>query len=125
MVQREGPGWRLARDPSRKNFPFLIGGEGWAIELTEKEWIDLVDLVSELVEQYKSSHSQLVPEELITLEMEKNFWWGCLKGDQKSWSLQLLLQDVEELFRGAEVFWPAPAAEAIVIEMRKMWDSYH
>jgi hypothetical protein len=34
MIQQEGPGWRLARDLSRNGFPFLIGGEFWAVELT-------------------------------------------------------------------------------------------
>ena len=37
MIQQEGPGWRLAHDLSRNGFPFLIGGEFWAVELTEME----------------------------------------------------------------------------------------
>ena len=45
MIQQEGPGWRLARDPDRGLHPVLIGGAGWAFELTEPEWAALADLV--------------------------------------------------------------------------------
>ena len=48
MILQEGPGWRLARDPSRGEFSILVGGEGWAFELTEPEWNDLVALLSTL-----------------------------------------------------------------------------
>ena len=40
-MQQEGPGWRLARDPDRGLHPVLIGGAGWAFELTEAEWAAL------------------------------------------------------------------------------------
>ncbi|MFZ9570377.1 MAG: DUF1818 family protein, partial [Vulcanococcus sp.] len=37
MIQREGEGWRLAWDASRHPFSVLIGGAGWAAELTDLE----------------------------------------------------------------------------------------
>ncbi|MFL0731274.1 MAG: DUF1818 family protein, partial [Prochlorococcus sp.] len=45
MIQKEGAGWRLARDPARTAFPVLIGGESWAVELTQAEWKLLMALI--------------------------------------------------------------------------------
>ena len=124
MIQQEGPGWRLARDPSRGSFPVLLGAEHWAIELTEEEWVSLVVLVDDLVEQYKNQESQLMPEEALCLEIERKPWWACLDGDRNAWSLQLVLEGDGRSRRGVEAFWPIPAAEAITAAMRTIWDSY-
>ena len=123
MTEQEGPGWRLARDSSRKNFPVIIGGDGWALELTEKEWISLANLIDELVNQHKKSEDQLMPEELICLEMERQPWWGCLDGDRFEWSLKLILESNNQYFRGFEAYWPIPAAQSIAHAMREMWKS--
>ena len=122
MIQQEGPGWRFARDISRSNFPVIIGGDGWALELTEKEWITLISLIDELINQHKQLRTQLMKEESVSLEMERDFWWGCLDGDRESWSLQLILEGNGELMRGFEAFWPIPAAQAITCAMRNVWD---
>ena len=71
MIQQEGPGWRLARDLSRNGFPFLIGGEFWAVELTETEVTGLHALLVELVHQHSLIRDQLMEEESITLELEQ------------------------------------------------------
>jgi len=125
VIDKEGPGWRLARDTSRKYFPIMIGGSGWAIELTESEWQDLVYIVLKLVDQHNQLKSQLMEEESICLEIENSYWWGCLDGDGTSWSLQLIFQGNGESLRGFEVFWPKPEALHIASEMRIMWDSCH
>ena len=52
MIQQEGPGWRLAHDASRHGFPFLIGGEFWAVELTAIEVEGLHALLVELDHQH-------------------------------------------------------------------------
>ena len=124
MIEHEGPGWRLARNPSRDHFTVVIGGEGWALELNEYEWTSLVSLVEDLLDQHHKLESQLMPEEMICLEIERLPWWGCLEGDKETWSLQLILEgnDVSSL-RGFEVYWPAPAAQSITCAMRTMWDS--
>ncbi len=124
MIQEEGQGWRLARDPSRKNFPILIGGEGWALELTKDEWRSLVLLINDLLAQLQQLESQLMKEELISLEMERLPWWACVDGDRLAWSLKLIFQDHENRSRGFEVFWPIPSAQAFVAAMRTMWDCY-
>ena len=62
MISQEGSGWRLAWDPSRKNFPILLGGEGCAFELTEKEWKILVGLVLDLISEHEQVKYQLMEE---------------------------------------------------------------
>ncbi len=122
MIQQEGPGWRLARDLSRADFPALIGGEGWAFELTQKESQVLMALLCELTDQHQALQSQLMSEECIELEMELEPWWGCLEGSRESWGLRVVLEG-GWTGRGVEGHWPAPAAQAFVAAMRTAWDT--
>ena len=123
MIQQEGPGWRLARDPERSGFPVLIGGEAWALELSETEACALASVLGKLVDQHRSIRDQLMPDETIMLELECSGWWGCLEGDRASWSLRVILSGRISGARGLEVCWPAPAAQAMAAAMRTMWDS--
>ena len=122
MIQQEGPGWRLARDPQRSSYGVLIGGANWAVELTEDEAGALVSLIADLVGHHAALCGQLMDEEQITVELERTPWWGCLEGDRRAWSLQLILKPVDLGRRGVEVSWPAPAAEAATAAMRTLWD---
>ncbi len=123
MLEHEGQGWRLAKDPSRKPFSVLIGGENWAFELTEAEGFSLASLVSELMGQHHALINHLMDEESICLEKENGSWWGCLEGDKNSWSLQVIFSGVGNTSRGVEFGWPSPSAEAVAKAMRTMWDS--
>ncbi len=123
MIQQEGPGWRLARDLSRNGFPFLIGGEFWAVELTETEVTGLHALLVELVHQHSLIRDQLMEEESITLELEQQEWWGCLDGTRDHWGLQVVLQgNGMQRRRGLEGAWPAPAAQAFLAALRTVLD---
>ena len=123
MIQHEGSGGRLARDSSRAAFPVLIGGDGWAVELTEEEWVSLIPLINDLINQHEQLENQLMEEELIGLEIEKPPWWGCLEGDRNSWSLQLVREKSgNDYLRGFEAYWPTPAAQSITSAMRAMWN---
>jgi len=123
MIQQEGPGWRLARDLSRNGFPFLIGGEFWAVELTDTEVIGLHALLVELVHQHSLIRDQLMEEESITLELEQQEWWGCLDGTRDHWGLQVVLQGSGmQRRRGLEGAWPAPAAQAFLAALRTVLD---
>ena len=82
LIKKEGPGWRLIRDPSRGYFSTLIGGGNWAIELTESEWDSFVQVVFDLHQQYLDVQDQLMGDEDITLEIERNPWFAILKGDR-------------------------------------------
>ena len=122
MIQQEGPGWRLARDLSRNGFPFLIGGEFCAVELTETEVKGLHALLVELVHQHTLIRDQLMEEESITLELEQQEWWGCLDGTRDRWGLQVVLQGSGMNRRGLEGAWPAPAAQAFLAALKTVLD---
>ena len=122
MIQQEGPGWRLAHDLSRHGFPFLIGGEFWAVELTEIEVKGLHALLVELDHQHTQIRDQLMEEESSTLELEQQEWWGCLDGTRESWGLQVVLQGTGMACRGLEVGWPAPAAQAFLAALKTVLD---
>ena len=111
----------MALDPSRGVHFVLIGGEGWAFELTQPEWDALSDLVLTLERQHRALVDQLMAEEAIELELDRGLWWGCLRGDRSSWSLSVVL--TPDAGRGVEGHWPAPASAAIVAAMRTLWDT--
>ena len=123
MIKKEGSGWRIIRDSSRDNFSTLIGGENWAIELDKFEWVNLVKVVIDLSDQYKSVKEQLMGDEDITLELERTPWLAILKGDQYGWNLRLILTGNDLLHRGAEVYWPRNVTNHVASAMRIMWDS--
>ena len=120
MIKKEGPGWRIIRDTSRGNFSTLIGGEYWAIELTQSEWEALMRLVTDLSDQYKEVKDQLMGDEDITLELGRCPWLGILQGDQYGWNLKLILNNGGLLNRGAEVFWPRNVTMCVTNAMRTM-----
>ena len=123
MIKKEGPGWRIIRDLSRDNFSTLIGGENWALELTQPEWETLVRVVINLSDQYKDVRDQLMGDEDITLELESYPWLAFLKGNRGGWNLKLILRSSGSLNRGAEIFWPSNVTMFVTDAMRIMWDS--
>ncbi len=125
MIEHEGSGWRIAIDSSRNKFPVMIGGNSWAIELTKNEWSSLVPLVMDLEREHRNLVEQLMPQETLSLELERDPWWGCLEGDRESWNLQLILQGDGLEQRGFEAFWPIPTAQIVAKTMRIVWDSFN
>jgi len=91
VVQREGEGWRLAWDASRQPFSVLIGGDGWAAELSLSEAEALRDGLCLLAAQHADLVDQLMAEEAISLELERQPWWIGLDGDRAGWSLRVVL----------------------------------
>mgnify|MGYP001219142960 CR=1 FL=1 len=123
MIKKEGPGWRLIRDRSRGDFSTLIGGENWAIELTDLEWDSFVRVVFDLNQQYLDVQNQLMGDEDITLEIERNPWFAILKGDRYVWSLKFILSQSEPFQRGAEIFWPEHVTKFLINAIYEMKDS--
>jgi hypothetical protein len=66
----EGEGWRLVVDPGRALYIALIGGEGWASELTSDELHALRRGVQLLMAQHRAMADGLMAEETIDLEYE-------------------------------------------------------
>lgn len=108
----EGEGWRLGFDPLRQPFSVLIGGAGWAAELTGSEAAGLRDGLARLVAQHAQLSDQLMAEEAIELELESGPWWMALEGDRRAWSLRLVLSP-EPGQRALELSWGTVASAAL------------
>ena len=123
MTQLEGPGWRLERDISKREFTVLIGAKDCAVELLETEWDSLCEIVFNLIDEHRKLKNNLMAEEEICLEMERYPWWACIDGTRESWSLKVILSEEDEKTRGLELFWPISTAQTFTVAMRTMWDS--
>ncbi|MGQ9838729.1 MAG: DUF1818 family protein [Cyanobacteriota bacterium] len=102
----KGSGWRLGWDPAGQHFVALVGGETWALELTQTEWQDFVAGLQRLVKDMEAIGSQLMAEEKITLEQVSPSLTLIASGTATAWSLYLQLHQG----RRAEGFWSAGAA---------------
>ena len=120
MIQREGEGWRLAWDASRRPFPVLIAGNGWAAELSDAEALALRDGVWDLVEQHRQLVDQLMAEEAIELELERGVWWLSIEGDRQSWALRAVLTP-DPSQRALECFWPAAGAGPFTVALQQLY----
>ena len=80
MIEREGEGWRIAWDGDRQPFAVLIGGAGWATELSRAEAESLRDALADLLAQHAALVDQLMAEESISLELERDPWWLTIDG---------------------------------------------
>ena len=116
-MQAEGAGWRLAVDPSRDGYQALIGGEGWAIELSLDELVSLSTLCGRLQEQHLAIADQLMAEEAIEIALEQGPWWLELSGDRERWGLRFVLSSPKG--RGAEGMWQPPASAELFLALAK------
>ena len=124
MLSKEGKYWRLIKKSTKEEFCFLIGVENWAIELREKEFLSLYELLIRLNKQLNSIQDKLMDEELITLELEIIPWYAQLEGNKNEWSLRFVFESEDET-RSFEMYWPIPIAKILFFEIRKMWESMH
>lgn len=120
MIQREGEGWRLAWDGSRQPFSVLMGGDGWAAELTQAEAEALRDAVADLVAQYQSLVDQLMVEEAIELELERDLWWLAIEGNRSTWALRVMLTPAAGQ-RALEGSWGAAAAAPFTKALQQLF----
>jgi Domain of unknown function (DUF1818) len=119
-MEREGEGWRVAWDGDRQPFSVLIGGAGWAVELSRVEAEALRDAVADLVAQHAAMVDQLMAEEAISLELERAPWWLAIDGDRACWGLQVVLtpQPGQRAFEG---HWPHPASHAFSLALQRLY----
>ncbi|AFY30223.1 DUF1818 family protein [Cyanobium gracile] len=125
----EGPGWRLVVDPARWPFTALIGGDGWATELTAAELRALQLAAARLTAQHRAMANVLMAEEAVAMEVELpigdpeageggSLWLG-LDGDRHRWTLQLVLTPAPG-GRGIEGGWSAAASEAFSAALERL-----
>ncbi len=116
MQVLEGEGWRLSVDPSRGHFCVLVGGADWAFELTVSEARAFQQLASRLERQLASLADQLMPEEQIGLELERDLapgsLWMELEGQPGCWCLRFVLTPAPGS-RSVEAGWSCQASPAI------------
>ena len=120
MQVQEGKGWRLLVDPARCPFVVLVGGEGWAVELSRAEALALATGVSRLVTQHQSLADQLMAEEAIGLDWEQGDLWVALEGDRQLWSLRFVLSPATGQ-RAVEGAWGPPASAALAAALETLW----
>jgi hypothetical protein len=120
VIEREGEGWRIAWDGDRQPFAVLIGGAGWATELSRVEAEALRDALADLLAQHAALVDQLMAEESISLELERDPWWLTIDGDRREWSLQVMLSPPpgQRAFEGS---WPHPASRGFSQALQQLY----
>ncbi|MGD1953520.1 MAG: DUF1818 family protein [Leptolyngbyaceae cyanobacterium] len=110
VLLREGKGWRLGWDENREHFKALVGGEHWALELTQCEFETLCRLAQQLAETMASMATELMPDEHIVCEQETPQLWMEAEGFHHSYNLRFILLNG----RGGEGAWPAATVPALL-----------
>lgn len=103
--RREGKGWRLAWNSLTPQYPALVGGEGWAVELTQEEAQTLARLLAEIRQTFQDLAEQVMAEERLCCELEGEGIWLEAEGLVAGYELRFVLTTG----RGFEGYWPAPA----------------
>lgn len=109
-VIKSGQGWRLGWDPNAEEFKGLLGGDTWAIEVTEAELDDFCRLLGQLAETMNQIASELMDEEKIACEVESDWLWMQAEGYADAYGVQFILNSG----RRCEGSWPAEAIPDLV-----------
>ena len=88
---KEGVGWRLGYDPDASVFNGLVGGDRWAVELTEAEVSDFCRLALQLADTVRSLSAELMAEERIACEQETAHIWLEVEGLPNQFALRFIL----------------------------------
>ena len=64
-VVKTGSGWRLGWNPQATGYQGLVGGEDWAIELTEAELEDFCRLLGQLAQTMSQMADELMEDKKI------------------------------------------------------------
>lgn len=107
---KEGQGWRLGWDDTRASFKALVGGEDWALELTQDEFETLNRLAQQLSATMATMATELMPDECISCEQETPLLWMEAEGFSHSFSLRFILLQG----RGGEGAWPSATVPEVL-----------
>ena len=88
---KEGRGWRLGWDSAVPDYQGLLGGDGWAIELTATEFHDFCRLVQQLAHTMDAMAAELMDQERITCEAESDLIWLEADGFPHQYALRFML----------------------------------
>lgn len=109
-IVKSGAGWRIGWNPNGGEFKGLVGGDDWAIELTEAELNDFCRLLGQLAATMSQMASELMDEEKIATEAESDLIWLEVEGYPHAYSLQLIVNSG----RRCEGNWPAEVVPHLV-----------
>lgn len=107
---KNGPGWRLGWNPEADDYQGLVGGDDWAIELTEAELDDFCRLLAHLSQTMSQMASELMDEEKIACEAESDLLWLEVEGYPSDYTLRFILNTG----RRYEGSWLAQAIPGLV-----------
>jgi hypothetical protein len=110
-----GEGWRVGWNPDAGEFCGLVGGDEWALELTEAELKDFCRLLLRLADMMQQMATELMSEEKLQCEVESDRLWLEADGFPHSYQLRLLLLTG----RRSEGSWPAPAVPGLLQVVRR------
>ncbi|MBS0015373.1 MAG: DUF1818 family protein [Arthrospira sp. SH-MAG29] len=113
-ILRNGAGWRLGWDPNASEFKGLVGGDGWAVELTEPELDDLCRLCGQLADTVSQIAAEIMDSERLACEAESDRLWVQLEGFPHAYSLEFILSNG----RRCEGSWPPEAVPELLAAMK-------
>lgn len=90
-ILKKGNGWRIGWNPTAEIYKGLVGGNNWAIELTEAEFSDFCRLLEQLAQTMNRMAGELMDEERIACEAESDLLWLEIEGYSYAYSLRLIL----------------------------------
>ena len=99
---REGDGWRVGWRPHAREYPALLAGADWAVELTEAELHEFRRLLQRLVDSLEQIAPELMDGEKITCEAEGSLVWMEVEGFPHFFSLHFILNTGRRM----EGSWP-------------------
>jgi hypothetical protein len=88
---KKGNGWRIGWNPEALIYKGLIGGDDWAIELTEAELNDFCRLLAQLLQAMTRISEELMDEERIACEAESDLLWMEVEGYPHAYTLRVIL----------------------------------
>lgn len=116
MRVQEGLGWRLVLDPARQPFCALIGGSGWAAELTRDEVLALAEGVARLQVQHRQIADQLMADEDLELDWERGDLWIGLSLNRGRCILSFVLEAAAGR-RSVEASWEGESSQAMALAL--------
>jgi hypothetical protein len=88
---KKGNGWRIGWNPEADIYKGLVGGDDWAIELTEAEFNDFCRLLEQLAQTMNRMAEELMDEERIACEVESDLLWMEVEGYPHAYSVRFIL----------------------------------
>ncbi|MFE1746651.1 DUF1818 family protein [Coleofasciculus sp. H7-2] len=107
---KSGVGWRIGWNPNTAEYKGLVGGDDWAMELTEAELNDFCRLLAQLAESMRQIAAELMDEEKIACEAESDLLWMEVEGYPHAYSLRFILHTGR---RGEGSWTPAAVPELL------------